>query len=660
MKTLSIYQKLILYFLLVSLIPLAGFGAFSYLQLSRTDRGNFREMISLIAVQTAYMVERELESRRNEVVAWADLLPVDAGAVDSGDHAALFDSLDRLVTAFPMYDLLLVTDANHRVIATNRHDPAGRELAVGRLAGNLLSNGPWFSEAGEKGNYLSAVRLSNVIAEVYGARRESVNVAAPIRREGKTAGFLVAYLNWSYLQDILSVAQGAHADDLSGTLFMLSLRDNRYLAHPNADLNGQPYPLNVDLSDIVEHRPTGVLHLDWPLPKTVAYAQVRGGSSIGKLPWIVSMEVPDEVIYHQARVLRFTFVALFIFTAVVIITVVSILSRRISEPILRLMMGAQAIAAGRMDIELPVRSVDELGILANTFNQMSDSLRERDDQLRLSNQHLEEANRLKSQFLANVSHELRTPMNSIIGFTTLVLQRSGDGLPEQQNQNLVKVRRNALHLLKLLNSILDLSKIEAGGMVVVVDEFPMRSMLEGCTYTIAPLLEKRPIEISVAASDDELTVHTDRQKLQQILINLLGNAVKFTERGYIRVGYEVTAHSGLAETEAGPWVRIWVEDSGIGIHERELDNIFSEFRQVDGSPSRRYGGTGLGLSISKKLAKLLGGDILVQSEPGFGSTFTLVIPVRHRSAEPLVRDETDHPLPNRRDAAPPDEGVRNI
>jgi signal transduction histidine kinase len=161
------------------------------------------------------------------------------------------------------------------------------------------------------------------------------------------------------------------------------------------------------------------------------------------------------------------------------------------------------------------------------------------------------------------------------------------------------------------------------------------------------LLEGRPLALRMTPADEDIVMYTDRHKVQQIVINLLGNAAKFTERGQITVGYALAERPGWTDPppSGGPWARIWVRDTGIGIAEDDLDEIFAEFRQLDGSPSRRYGGAGLGLTISKKLAKLLEGDILVESKLGVGSMFAVVIPVRHPSTQPLMRGETLHEMP---------------
>lgn len=659
MKTLSIYNKLIIYFLAISLLPFIGFGFLAYHQINQVNSVHSLRTLNLIAVESAFKVQKDLDARETELRSWSGFWSIRQALLGGpADVARAVGEIDRLIAGYPMYDLLLLIDNDHRVAAANTRDRDGQELATADLVGSYLSGGPWFEEAGKHGLYMSGFRRSNVVADVYRSRGEGLVLSVPVRGEsGDIVGFLVGYIAWSDVQGTLDVEQSAYAGETGGVLFMLNVETGRFVAHPNPRLYGESYPTKEDFAAVVRARPAGILHVDWPEEKTIGYAKVGSDGVGARPPWVVCLEVADEVIYRQTRLLRSLFVWLTLCAALMIIVAVYFISRRFSEPLLQLVQGAQAIAAGNMDVEMPVKSVDELGILANTFNQMSDSLRQRDEQLRLTNAQLEEANRLKSEFLANVSHELRTPMNSIIGFTTLVLQRAGDQLPELQRQNLGKVRRNALHLLKLLNSILDLAKIESGGMDVIVEEFPLRGLVDYCLQTIAPLIEARPLTLSHDVDMPDVAMFTDRLKLQQILINLLGNAAKFTEDGYIRVGVETVSDPGLPDSDdldVGPWMRLWVEDSGIGIHERDAAAIFSEFRQVDGSPSRRYGGTGLGLSISKKLAKLLGGDILVQSEPGFGSTFTVVIPVRHKMAQPLVRDEYTHEMPGETpNGAPP-------
>jgi signal transduction histidine kinase len=232
---------------------------------------------------------------------------------------------------------------------------------------------------------------------------------------------------------------------------------------------------------------------------------------------------------------------------------------------------------------------------------------------------LEVANRHKSEFLANMSHELRTPLNAIIGFTRIVMRRSKEALEAKQYENLEKIHSSGQHLLQLINAILDLSKVEAGRVEVNAADVALEPVLEQCAKTVEPLL-KAPAVRLVRDFDGALPqVHQDEEKLRQIVINLLSNAVKFTERGTVR----------LEARGNGASFSITVADTGIGIPPDKLEHVFEEFAQADATSTRVYGGTGLGLTIARRLARLMGGDIGVQSAQGAGSSFTLTLPVRY-------------------------------
>ncbi len=230
---------------------------------------------------------------------------------------------------------------------------------------------------------------------------------------------------------------------------------------------------------------------------------------------------------------------------------------------------------------------------------------------------LEVASAHKSAFLANMSHELRTPLNAIIGFARIVLRRTHGAIEERQSQNLEKILASGQHLLALINSILDLAKIEAGRVELHPADFRVETVLEDCLRTVEPLIDASAVTL-VRAFDGTLpTMHADEEKVRQIVINLLSNAAKFTAKGRI----ELRARS------ADDRVEIAVADTGIGIPPEKLELVFEEFEQVDATSTRAHGGTGLGLAIARRLARLMGGDIGVVSEPGAGSTFTLTLPV---------------------------------
>jgi PAS domain S-box-containing protein len=261
----------------------------------------------------------------------------------------------------------------------------------------------------------------------------------------------------------------------------------------------------------------------------------------------------------------------------------------------------------------------------------TEELEERNRQLEWQSRELERAYRLKSQFLASMSHELRTPINALLGYTSLMRDEIYGELNKRQGEALSRMYTASQHLLELVNDILDLAKIEAGKMPVHVEPVDVGQMIRELAHTLEPLVQRKQIDCIVRVDEGLPTLETDQTKLKQIVLNLLSNAVKFTPTGHISV------HARAATPEEGAGgVVIEVADTGIGIKQEDLANIFEDFRQVDQSSTREYGGTGLGLSITKKLLHLLGGTVRVNSTPGDGSVFTIWLP---RRSEEIVLDE---------------------
>jgi two-component system, NtrC family, sensor kinase len=233
---------------------------------------------------------------------------------------------------------------------------------------------------------------------------------------------------------------------------------------------------------------------------------------------------------------------------------------------------------------------------------------------------LEEASKHKSQFLASMSHELRTPLNAIIGVTEMLLEDARDFKRDDEVEPLDRVLRAARHLLALINDILDLSKIEAGRMELHLETFPLAPVIEDVGKTIEPMAAKNANRIVIDCPADLGTMHADQTRFRQALLNLAGNASKFTENGTVTIAAQAQRLDGR------DMIAIAVTDTGIGMTEEQMSRLFQEFSQADASTTRKYGGTGLGLAISQHFCGLMGGEITVESKPGKGSTFTIRLP----------------------------------
>ena len=256
--------------------------------------------------------------------------------------------------------------------------------------------------------------------------------------------------------------------------------------------------------------------------------------------------------------------------------------------------------------------------LLDDVYEKSEELKRTTAELMVSKERAEDADRLKSAFLATMSHELRTPLNSIIGFTGIILDGLSGPINDEQNKQLNMVKTSGKHLLSLIQDILDVSKIESGQFKVNITHFDMQTAIEAAVGVVFPLANEKGLSLIVEVEPHTKIIHSDQRRVEQILSNLLSNAIKFTEKGEVKV--ECNVSDGQVITR--------IIDTGIGIKPEHMDRLFKPFIQLDDSLSRRFEGTGLGLSICKKLVEMLGGSISVQSEYGKGSVFTFSLPIK--------------------------------
>jgi len=288
------------------------------------------------------------------------------------------------------------------------------------------------------------------------------------------------------------------------------------------------------------------------------------------------------------------------------------------------------VAKGNFAATINVPNRDEFGALAAHMNHMShelhrlyESQHEASQELQRLNEQLQQASKAKSNFLANMSHELRTPMNAILGFVEMMLDEIYGEVPPHLREPLTDVQTNGKHLLRLINDVLDLSKIEAGRMELVLAEYSVQDVVETVRTSLQSLALEKGLDFVAAVEDDIPLALGDGKRIAQCLMNLVGNALKFSKHGRVAVWVEQQGENLLYR----------VSDNGIGIPKEELENIFGEFQQVDTAITREFSGTGLGLNITKKFVEMHGGRIWVESELGKGSTFFFAIPLRTNHVE---------------------------
>ena len=289
------------------------------------------------------------------------------------------------------------------------------------------------------------------------------------------------------------------------------------------------------------------------------------------------------------------------------------------------------VAKGDFSTTIDVPNRDELGALATRMNQMSRELhrlytdqRQAAQQLQTLNEELEGASQAKSNFLASMSHELRTPLNAILGYTELILDEIYGEVPARIREVQERVQQSGRHLLGLINDVLDLSKIEAGNMQLSPTEYAVRDIVDSVSSSLRSLVAEKGLEFVAGAQADIPVAFGDGRRIAQCLMNLAGNALKFTKRGRVEIWVE----------RQGETLVYRVSDTGIGIPQHQLESTFAEFQQADSTITNEFGGTGLGLSITKKFVEMHGGRIWVESELGKGSTFFFSIPVRLEKDKP--------------------------
>jgi len=670
-KSLSSEITLVYTSLSVTLVVLLSF--ISYQLQSRTLEARIRQDLLQTIDQTLRGINAEIEERVREVQS----LTMAPALRDAAEHATRRTEAAGLMRA-PEEEVAAAARSRRPAEAVTRAEAFLQELKqshpyiaevfiTDRYGINAAASNPttdlrqndetWWQEAFTQRYHLSNLEFDQS-AGVY-----SYSVALPIPdKSGKALGVVKAVFNLRAIQELVNSVKIGHG----GYLVVLS-RDGRVLSHPDprqlfriaanvpdlAPVSGLITSSLRGVSDFDPNRP-GLGGEGW----LIGYSRLMRPASLGPLDWTVAALVSrSEVIEPIVSVRNSAFLAglIFILAAVPLVCAVS---KRLSRPLVDLARRADLIRQGDLDVNLEVPSSNEIGTMASALSAMVENLkashrrtleinaglektvRQRTEELQRKNRQIEaqnkkvmEASRLKSQFLANMSHELRTPLNAVLALSEILGSEMSGPLNEDQSKQVTIINRSGKALLRLINDVLDLSKIEAGRMSVERAPMSLHGLITLVVDTLRPLAEDKNLHLEADLAEGlPPFIKADEHKLRQILINLVGNGIKFTENGGVRFS---TAHSADART-----ISFTVADTGIGIAPEATERTFEEFHQADGSTTRKYGGTGLGLTISRKMAELMGGTLTVESEVGQGSAFTLTIPYEIADPIPATDAET--------------------
>ena len=623
-RRLLFSTKLILLVLFSCLFPTLFMGLQSYVSIGNQVETSTLNLLDSVAQSSAFQVELWLNEQKStaEAIARSTDVVQHMAEINRFTKLGKLDSDEFFLSLYRLNRVIHLCDESSRWFT---------EVCLVGSNGKLVltDNGDGFTQVVERRQTDKVNKVmeqgGSAYTQVYPAARpapehmESTQLSlgfptmwlmSAVRGEGETQGVLACRVAVSDAHNLFPT----EANNIPVDVFLIT--NEGWLLSANRKIERNSFRQVIPCGETFQepgHSIEG--YLDYAGRSVAGAWQPVPGTN-----FMVLVQIDREIITGPKRMAERSALSVSVGLSLLVATIGFLVAERLLKPLRRLNRAAHALAEGERSVRVRLRRGDEIGDLGDTFDRMAASLETTLLDLEATRDEALAAYRAKSRFLANMTHELRTPLNAIIGYSEMLIAEVGDQGQQQWVEDLGVIRRSGKDLLALINSILDLSKMEADKMSVDAENFILFDLLQEVAQIVVPLVrEKSNTYVCTYHAADEIT--QDRTKLKQILLNLISNAAKFTKNGTIEVQAEV----------AGKMFLLKVIDSGIGMSEEQCAKIFDEFAQADESTTRKYGGTGLGLAIVKRFVELMGGSVAVTSQPGQGTTFALSLPTVYQS-----------------------------